>query len=64
MAQTLKLGCCFNGFLQVAVNKDPKIKKMLGIPSGHKCYGAMTLGYQRLKYKRFARRRPAQVVWR
>ncbi len=63
MAQTLKVGCCFNGFLQVAANYDKKIKKRLGIPSKHKCYGAMTLGYEKTPYKRLVRRRPPQVTW-
>lgn len=64
MAQTLKVGCCFNGFLQVAANYDGKIKKRLGIPSKHKCYGAMTLGYEKTHFKRLVRRRPPQVRWR
>ena len=64
MAQTLKVGCCFNGLLQFAINFDAKIKKQLGIPKQHKCYGAMGLGYETTKYKRLVRRRPPQVTWR
>jgi nitroreductase/ferredoxin len=64
MAQTLKVGCCFNGFVQVAPNFDPKIKKRLGIPKKHKCYGAMGLGYENAKYRRTVRRRPPNVTWR
>jgi nitroreductase len=63
MAQTLRIGCCFNGFLQIAPNFDRKIKKLLGIPRKHKCYGAMSLGYEKTKYRRLVRRRPAQVRW-
>jgi nitroreductase/NAD-dependent dihydropyrimidine dehydrogenase PreA subunit len=64
MAQTLKVGCCFNGFLQVAANYDRKIKRRLGIPRNHKCYGAMTLGYEKTQFRRLVRRRPPQVTWR
>jgi len=64
MAQTLKVGCCFNGFLQIAPNYDAKIKKWLGIPKQHKSYGAMGLGYEKVKYRRTVRRRPPQVTWR
>ncbi|MBM3300345.1 MAG: nitroreductase family protein [Deltaproteobacteria bacterium] len=64
MAQSLNVGCCFNGFLQVASNTDGKIKKWLGIPSRHKCYGAMTLGYPKMKYRRLVRRDPPKVTWR
>jgi len=63
MGQTLKVGCCFNGLVQEAINRDPKIKKMIGLPAGHKCYGAMTIGYEKVKYKRIVRRPPVNTIW-
>ncbi len=64
IAQTLGLGCCYNGFLALGINGDSKLKKSLGIPGGHKCYGGMTLGYPKYKYTRTVRREEAQVTWR
>ncbi len=64
MAETLKVGCCFNGFLQVAPSFDAKIRKRLQIPKNHKCYGAMGLGYEKPKYKRLVRRKPPNITWR
>jgi len=64
MAHTLGVGCCFNGFLQGAINNNRRIKKWLGIPRDHRCFGAMTLGYQKTRYQRLVKRDPAQVVWR
>jgi nitroreductase/NAD-dependent dihydropyrimidine dehydrogenase PreA subunit len=64
MAHTLGIGCCFNGYLVGAVNKDRDIKRWLGIPKSHRCYAAMTLGHQKVKYQRLAERRPPEVVWR
>jgi nitroreductase/ferredoxin len=64
MAHTLGIGCCFNGFLQGAVNNNRRIKKWLGIPLDHRCFAAMTLGYQKTPYQRLVERDPAQVVWR
>jgi nitroreductase len=64
MAHTLGIGCCFNGYLVSAVNKDREIKRWLGIPKGHRCYAAMTLGHQKVQYQRLAERRPPEVVWR
>jgi len=61
MAHTLGLGSCFNGFLSNGVNHAPKIKRWLGIPSDHKCYSAMTLGYPNVKYMRLVRRDPPKV---
>jgi nitroreductase/NAD-dependent dihydropyrimidine dehydrogenase PreA subunit len=62
MAHTLGLGCCFNGFLSNAVNHASKIKGWLGIPSDHKCYSAMTLGFPNMKYLRLVRRDPPKGV--
>jgi len=63
MAHTLGLGCCFNGFLVNAANRGRKIKKWLGIPADHKCYAAMTLGYQKPQYRRLVHREPPKVNW-
>lgn len=64
MAHTLGIGCCFNGYLEGAVNSNRRIKKWLGIPRDHRCYATMTLGYQKTRYQRLVERDPAQVVWR
>ena len=64
MGQTMNIGSCYNGLLQEAINRNSNIKKMFGIPKGHKCYGSMTLGYSKLKYQRVVRRVPSPVTWR
>lgn len=63
MAHTMGIGCCFNGFLWMAINFDKKLRKWFDVPRHLKCYGAMTLGYQEVKYHRLVRRNPAQVKW-
>ena len=64
MAHTLGLGCCFNGFLVNAANRNHKIKTFLEIPSDHKCHAAMTVGYPGVKYRRLVRRESPKVTWR
>jgi nitroreductase/NAD-dependent dihydropyrimidine dehydrogenase PreA subunit len=64
MAHTLGVGCCFNGYLQSAVNSNRRIKRWLGIPRDHRCFGAMTLGYQKIRYQRLVERDAAKVMWR
>jgi len=64
MAHALNVGSCFNGFLQVAINNNRKIKQWLGIPWRDKSYGALTLGYPRVAYRRTVRREPPRVTWR
>ena len=63
MAHLLGVGCCFNGFVQLAANHNKKIRKVLGIPRHMQCYGAMTLGYQKMKFKRLVKRNPPNVTW-
>jgi len=63
MAHTLGIGCCLNGFLVLAANRDPKVKKWLGIPRIHKCHAAMTLGYQDVAYNHLVKRNPVNVRW-
>jgi len=62
-AHALGLGTCFNGFLQVSANLSPKVRKFLGLPRGHVCYGTMTLGYPRVVFKRLVKRAPAKVKY-
>jgi nitroreductase len=64
MADTMEIGCCFNGYLQAAADNSRRIKKWLGIPRDHRCFGAMTLGYQGVRYRRLVKRDPAKVMWR
>jgi nitroreductase len=64
MAQSLGLGCCFNGILVNAVNHDRRIKGWLRIPVNHACYAAMTLGYPDVRYQRPVHRDPPKATWR
>jgi nitroreductase len=61
MAHAMGLGCCFNGYLESALNHDRRLKRILGIPENHRCYGAMTLGYPDVTYLRTVDRYPARV---
>ena len=63
-AHTLGVGCCFNWYLVNAVNHDRGIKQGLAIPADHGCFGAMTLGYPKIRYERLVDREPPKVRWR
>lgn len=62
-AHSLGLGCCFNGFVQQAVEKSAPIKAWLGIPRDHRCFMAMGLGWPAHRYARVCERAPAPVRW-
>jgi nitroreductase len=64
MAQTLGVGCCFNGYLVSAVNHDWKIKKWLNVPHDHRCFAAMTLGYQKIRFQALVERESPKIQWR
>ncbi len=63
MAHSMGIGCCLNGFIVTAVNNDSKLKKWLDFPRNHKCFGAMILGYQNVKYNHLVKRNPPDVKW-
>jgi nitroreductase len=64
MAHVLGVGVCFNGWVENTVNNNKKLKNRLGIPKDNKCYGAMTMGYQDIKYRRLIERNGPDVQWR
>jgi len=64
MAHTLGVGACFNSWVENTVNNNSKIKTWLGIPKENKCFGAMTMGYQNIKYQRLIERSIPDVEWR
>lgn len=63
MAHSLGLGCCFNGFVQQAVENSRPLKSWLGIPRDHRCFMAMGVGWPALRYRKLCERQPAPVRW-
>ncbi|NIV29839.1 MAG: nitroreductase, partial [Anaerolineae bacterium] len=37
--------------------------RLVGLPETHKIYGALAMGYPRLKFKNWPERNPASVTW-
>lgn len=63
MAESMGLGSCWIGFLEMVFNKNPKVKVEFGIPKGEKVLAAFTVGYPDIRYKRMAPRGPVPVKW-
>jgi len=57
------LGTCWAGYLTSAANSYAPLTKALGLPEGHKCYGAAMLGYPQYEYHRIPKRNPPLVTW-
>lgn len=46
------LGTCWAGYVQMAANAYPPLKKFLGLRSRHTCLGAMMIGFPKYPYQR------------
>ena len=62
-AETVGLGCFYAGFVVLASDRDDQITRLLSLPETHKIYGALAMGYPRLKFKKWPERKPARVTW-
>jgi nitroreductase/NAD-dependent dihydropyrimidine dehydrogenase PreA subunit len=62
-AEALELGCFYTGFVVIASNRDKSLARYLSLPETHQIYGALALGYPRLKFNKWPERHPAKITW-
>ena len=62
-AETVGLGCFYAGFVVIAADRDDRISRLISLPETHKIYGALAMGYPRLKFKKWPERNPAKITW-
>ena len=60
-AQTLGAGCCWCGFAEYAFKLIPELRRMIGVPAGHKIGAAMLFGEPQLCYARATMPKPLPV---
>lgn len=63
MAEALKLGTCFCGFLVLAIEANPDLQGILKIPPGNKTQFTFMAGYPDVSFKRLVSRNPARLTW-
>ena len=63
-AQTLGLGTCWGGFVQMAASSSPQIAGLIGIPEGFASQYALMAGYPNIEFKRIPKRNKARVMWK
>jgi nitroreductase/ferredoxin len=63
-AHALGLGTCWAGILRSVAQKHAPVRDVLGLPPGHELYGALMLGYPRVRLKYLPPRKPVRVTWR
>ena len=63
MAQSLGLGGFLIGYLVGACGRDRRFAKLLDLPSTHRVYGALALGYPKRAYTRWIKRKALVTKW-
>lgn len=64
LAYSLGIGNFYPGYMMACCNRTKHIETLLELPSEHKIFGALALGYPIPKFKQWIERRPAQVTWK
>jgi len=64
MAPALGLGACWAGFFNAAAMFFPPMQEALGLPKGHASFGAMMVGYPKVRYQRLPLRKEPPITWR
>jgi nitroreductase/NAD-dependent dihydropyrimidine dehydrogenase PreA subunit len=63
-AMPMGLGATWAGFVMLAASLYPPFQEALNLPNGHKCFGAMMIGYPTYRFARLPPRNPPPVTWR
>jgi nitroreductase/NAD-dependent dihydropyrimidine dehydrogenase PreA subunit len=62
-AHAMGLGTCMIGFLTTVSRYDPAVRRMAGVPKGHRMTTALVVGYPIYRYRRLVPRRLPRVQW-
>ncbi len=62
-AHGMGLGACWAGYFMAPAGAYDPVKELLGLPEGHRTYGALMLGLPRFRYRRVPPREAARVAW-
>lgn len=63
LAEALGLGTCFIGFIPMATESSPELKKALQIPDHHRSVTSFVAGYPDISYPRLVARNPVKMRW-
>jgi len=63
-AASFNLGACWAGYVSIAVNLSPEVRKFVGISLRTDCFGAMMIGHPGVSYSRIPLRNKPHIIWR
>lgn len=62
-ACALGLGSFYTGYVVLACAGDRAMRKLIGVPGGHRIYAGLTLGHPKTGFSRWIERNPAKIRW-
>jgi len=62
-APVIGLGSCWGGYFYSAVNAYPQLFEALKLPADHRAFGAVMVGYPKLRYQRLPLRNSPRVSY-
>lgn len=62
-ATSMGLGTCWAGYFGLAATIYKPLMDALPLPDGHRCFGAMMVGYPKFKYHRLPLRNTPKITW-
>jgi len=63
-ATVMGLGTCWAGYFYSAANSYAPLFETLGVPSAHRIFGALMVGYPTFTYHRLPLRKPPRIMWK
>jgi nitroreductase len=62
-AHSLGLGGFIAGFTMSMMEYDSRIPGIIKLPDNHQVYGALAVGYPKVKFEKWVERKPARIEW-
>ena len=63
LAYSAGFAACWAGYFMAAANAWTPMMKALNLPKGHRCFGALMLGYPKYRYRQIPLRNPPKITW-
>ncbi len=61
---TLGLSSFYTGYLVGGCEHLRQLRRLLGVPAGHRVYAGLAIGYPKFTFHQWPDRKPAEVLWR
>lgn len=63
-AASFHLGTCWAGYIMMAINMSPEVRRFVYLSSRMRCLGAMMVGHPKFNYHRIPLRNKPHIIWR